>query len=295
MSDVSIISINYERGGGVELDPSPAQREAGNYKKRHIVFQGIPISIENPAASVRRGKDDNGKPWARRMAADYGYIKRTIDGDNQQTDVFVGPNRNSDKVWVIDQVHHDTGTFDEHKSFLGFSSKAQVIDVYRRSYGSSHQIGGITETNIKTFKRWLKHGVASNPPPAFVVPHDVIKKMGNGDVGKAHAILSDLLGTHPLSNQPGGVPAYVVRHIGEGSIKHGKKVLKRFVKLARNSQGYAEGGAARLTKAEAGYIPHGTATQHCAACSMFQKPDGCTLVKGEIASKGWCRHFEPKS
>ncbi len=32
-----------------------AQKEAGNYKKHHISFQGLPISIENPKGTLRKG------------------------------------------------------------------------------------------------------------------------------------------------------------------------------------------------------------------------------------------------
>lgn len=31
------------------VNPSLAQKEVGNYKKAHIRFQGLPLTIENPA------------------------------------------------------------------------------------------------------------------------------------------------------------------------------------------------------------------------------------------------------
>ena len=115
----------------------------------------------------------------------------------------------------------------------------------------------------------------------FVMPRDVIKALGGGDVGKAHAVLSDMFGTHPLGNQPGAIPVYVVQAVGEGSIKHGRKILKRFVKLARNSQGYAQGGPTEPNR-------------KCALCTMFERPNGCTAVKGEISPKALCDLFEVK-
>ena len=55
--------------------PSTAQIEAGNYPKKHIRFQGLAISIENPKGSTRSGTDRGGKAWKTTMHHDYGYIR----------------------------------------------------------------------------------------------------------------------------------------------------------------------------------------------------------------------------
>lgn len=37
----------------INLAPTDAQKEAGNYKKGHVWIQGLDITIENPKGSVR--------------------------------------------------------------------------------------------------------------------------------------------------------------------------------------------------------------------------------------------------
>ena len=59
----------YFAAGG-PANVSPAQREAGNYPKKHERVAGMPISIENPQGSTRVRQDSG----PAKMAADYGYI-----------------------------------------------------------------------------------------------------------------------------------------------------------------------------------------------------------------------------
>lgn len=300
MSDVSIISIDFQRGGGVDLNPTNAQREAGNFQKRHITFQGIPISIESPKGSIRRGKNSDGKRWAHRTFADYGYIKRTEGADGDQVDVFVGPNRNSGKVFVVDQIHHNTGTFDESKCLLGFASKAQAIDCYKRSHGdgANHKVGGTAEMSIKAFKKWLKRGggsyPVSNAPPvaeAFHLPGDAIRAMGNGDREAGYAVADEMFGHH-LSYGRGVIHPTVVALIG-GDHKTGQRVLKQFVQKVRHkhAEAYAEGGAAKLSKVEVNYRP-GKANKRCGLCSMYRPNNSCAAVEGHINPLALCDIFE---
>ena len=48
------------------------------------------------------------------------------------------------------------------------------------------------------------------------------------------------------------------------------------------------------TKDEAAYQSEPRGTQRCGLCSMFVKPNRCTLVKGNISHMGWCKYFERK-
>jgi hypothetical protein len=53
--------------------------------------------------------------------------------------------------------------------------------------------------------------------------------------------------------------------------------------------------SATETKAEAHYLDNSRRpNQTCAGCSMFRKPNGCTLVKGTISPQGWCRWWESR-
>jgi len=35
--------------------------------------------------------------------------------------------------------------------------------------------------------------------------------------------------------------------------------------------------------------------QQCSNCSLFQEPNACTLVDGEISPKGWCKFWVKKA
>jgi hypothetical protein len=34
--------------------------------------------------------------------------------------------------------------------------------------------------------------------------------------------------------------------------------------------------------------------QQCSNCSLFQEPDGCTIVEGSISPAGWCKFWVKK-
>ena len=93
----------------VALEPTEAQKEAGNYKKGHLKLQGLDIALENIKGSIRSGTDKDGKQWQSTMAHDYGYIKRTLGADGDHVDVFIGDQPDSETVFVVDQVDPKTG------------------------------------------------------------------------------------------------------------------------------------------------------------------------------------------
>jgi High potential iron-sulfur protein len=35
--------------------------------------------------------------------------------------------------------------------------------------------------------------------------------------------------------------------------------------------------------------------QQCSNCSLFQEPDGCTIVDGSISPAGWCKFWVKKA
>jgi len=51
--------------------------------------------------------------------------------------------------------------------------------------------------------------------------------------------------------------------------------------------------APKATKEQAHYRL-GTAGQHCAQCTMFVRPDGCTSVQGKISPWAVCDFFKKK-
>ena len=135
--------------------PTEAQKEAGNYRMAHITIHGLEITIETPKGRARR------EGWPK-MAAHYGYIKGTLGRDLDHVDVFVGPDRSRELVYVIDQPSLG-GRFDEHKCCIGFRSKEAAIAAYRDSYTVGWIIGKVTVMTIGQFKSWLAKGDQTKP------------------------------------------------------------------------------------------------------------------------------------
>lgn len=148
----------------VNTNPSEAQKEAGNYKKGHIKINGFDVTIEQPAGSVRSGKDANGKEWSVTMNNTYGYIRGTKGVDGDHIDVFLGPDMNSDMVYVVDQVNTD-GSFDEHKVMIGFSSLEDARSAYLSNYEEGWQgLGNITGVALDEFKKWIDSSKRKTKP-----------------------------------------------------------------------------------------------------------------------------------
>lgn len=154
----------------VNTTPTPAQAEAGNYKKGHVTIGEFDITIENPAGSVRKGVDADGKEWSNTMANTYGYIKGTEGVDGDHIDVFLHQNMdewNGRKVYVVDQTNPD-GSFDEHKVMLGFNDKDEAMTAYLANYdktwAGTHPGIRISETNIEDFNKWVQSSHRKTKP-----------------------------------------------------------------------------------------------------------------------------------
>lgn len=148
----------------VDTNPTEAQKEAGNYKKGHIKINGFDITIEQPSGSVRSGKDANGKEWSVTMNNTYGYIRGTESVDGDHIDVFLGPDMNSDMVYVVDQVNTD-GSFDEHKVMMGFPSLEDARSAYLSNYEDGWQgLGNITGVALDEFKKWIDSSKRKTKP-----------------------------------------------------------------------------------------------------------------------------------
>lgn len=162
-SQVTVVDDQYNP------NPTEAQKQAGNYKKAHVKFQGIDITIENPVGSERSGVDLDGNAWSNTIKHDYGYIKRTTGADGDHVDVFIGKDTDSDKVFVIDQPHKN-GKFDEHKVMLGFKGRAQAVAAYKGNYQKGWKVGPITEMTVGEFKQWLSNGDTTKPVETVAKP-----------------------------------------------------------------------------------------------------------------------------
>lgn len=104
-------------------------------------FRGIPVVIQWPKGSIRVGERKDGTPFKTEMHADYGYVPDTVaSGDEERLDVYIGPDKESDKVYVIEQVRKDTGEFDEYKVMLGFDSLEDAEELYLYQLGDDADV-----------------------------------------------------------------------------------------------------------------------------------------------------------
>ena len=121
-----------------------------------IDFQGLKIVVENKPGTVRRGTDPDGEKWKTKMFYPYGYIKGTKATDGEAVDVYVGKNRDSEKVFIIHQKDIETKKYDEDKVMLGFDTKESARDAYLAHYDSYEFLGEITEMGIDELKQKIK-------------------------------------------------------------------------------------------------------------------------------------------
>lgn len=117
-----------------------------------ISFRGLDIAIENKKGSVRKGVDDDGEEWRTKMFYPYGYIQKTQGTDGDKVDCFLGPNKESDKVFIIHQNNPETGKYDEDKVMLGFEDWNNARDAYLAHYDDQEFLGDHTEMDFDTFK-----------------------------------------------------------------------------------------------------------------------------------------------
>lgn len=151
------------------LNPTDAQKEAGNYRMGHISIKGMKIAIENPKGSKRYYKE-NGEEKYNVMKNHYGYFNISKGKDGDCVDVFIGPNvENFERVYCIDQNDKE-GNFDETKVMLGFDSKKEAKEAYLSNYSPNWKgFRGITSVSLKTFKKWLYRGRKQRQPFADYV------------------------------------------------------------------------------------------------------------------------------
>lgn len=132
---------------------TPDQLRAGNYRKHHIRFQGLDISIENPAGSIRSGRDPGGHEWRVQMRHHYGYIRGSLGVDGDHVDCYVGPDSEADTAYIVHQRKAGKwNEFDEDKVMLGFLSEEAARAAYLAHYDDPRFLGPITAMPMEEFK-----------------------------------------------------------------------------------------------------------------------------------------------
>ena len=178
-----------------DINPTEAQKEAGNYKKGHVRVGTFDISIEQPKGSVRSGVDANGKKWETTMQNTYGYIRGTEGVDGDHIDVFLSDDIdgwNGRKAFVVE--YNEDGSFDEHKVMLGFNEAADAETAYFANYdkdwAKKHKTV-VTPVNLEDFEKWI--GSSHRKTKAFaeyksVKTEDVPQKVESSVSGNGYTI-----------------------------------------------------------------------------------------------------------
>jgi hypothetical protein len=123
------------------------------------VFQGLPISIEHKAGQTRTKKSrSTGKTFHQVMNYDYGYFLKTKAPDGDHLDVFIGPHKDSQNVFIFHQNKADGKTFDEDKIYLGWRNLAEARMAFNLNTKNmvGERFGGVEQMTMDEFKPILK-------------------------------------------------------------------------------------------------------------------------------------------
>lgn len=120
-------------------------------------FQGLPVSIENRKGSVRHWHDPNSDEDGKtKMLYPYGYVRGTLGLDGDEVDVYIGPDKKSDKVFVITQLQRfEFEKVDEQKVMLGFANPVAAKTAYLQHFNDARFFGDMKEMTMDEFKAKL--------------------------------------------------------------------------------------------------------------------------------------------
>jgi hypothetical protein len=151
-------------------EPSAEQAESDAYNKPRIQWRGLTIAIENPAGSVRRGRNRHGVTWEVRMRFDYGEVVGSMGVDGDPVDIYMGPNPDAPMVYVVHQRRvNDWTEYDEDKCMVGFDSQADAEAAFLSNYNDPRFLGPITAMPVDEFVQKVR-ATAKNPAMIKAVP-----------------------------------------------------------------------------------------------------------------------------
>ena len=215
-----------EAEAATEVNPTDAQKAAGNYKKGHVRIDGYDITIENPKGSVRRGTDADGKQWEQEMQNTYGYIRGTEGVDGDHIDVFFSEDPSQGDVFVVDQVNKD-GSFDEHKVMYGFPDIESARKAYLSNYEDGWQgLGAITPVSKEEFKKWIDSSHRKTKPFA---EYSSVKPLGDTQLGEQQTAGYSIEPTTYTNKKGKTTPMHLVtfgRELSKDEIRAGKELAK---------------------------------------------------------------------
>lgn len=119
-------------------------------------WQGMDVTIENPAGSIRKGKNPD-YPWEIKMANDYGFLNGTEGVDGDECDVFLGPDPDAKFVYTVHTMKvPDFTEYDEDKHFLNFSSEADARKAFYANYDTPEHFGALEKFTVEGFIKKIR-------------------------------------------------------------------------------------------------------------------------------------------
>ena len=120
-------------------------------------FQGLPISIENKAGSNRHWYDESADEHGKtKMVYPYGYVRGTLGLDGDEVDVYIGPDKEAEMVYVVTQLKRfEFEKVDEQKVMLGFKDADRAKTAYLQHFNDARFFGEMKEMTMDEFKKEL--------------------------------------------------------------------------------------------------------------------------------------------
>lgn len=159
-------------------EPTSAQKEAGNYRKRKVEWRGLTISIENEGGTFRRGRAHDGTEWATLLPWSYGYVNGSMGVDGDHVDVYLGPYMDTAEfVHIVHQRRYDDWEeYDEDKCFIGFMTVDDAIDAFLACYHDPRFLGPVSSIPVNDFVRQVQ---ATKDAPAPIGTPPVVLLLGS--------------------------------------------------------------------------------------------------------------------
>lgn len=142
-----------EKSAAFKMGPPPSPNRDKYPFVGTINFRGLLIYVENASGTWRTGPG-----WKTLMKVPYGEFARSLGTDGDKLDVYVGPDRNCENVFIVHQNHvrgPKKGEYDEDKVMLGFNTAAQAKKAYLAHYDSPKFFRSMTTMAFPLFKKAL--------------------------------------------------------------------------------------------------------------------------------------------
>lgn len=152
--------VDEEQAEGEPVKPrTQATREDEDGPGIARTFAGLDVVIENKRGSKRTWIGPDGVEGSTKMRFDYGYIRGAPGADGDSVDVYLGPTKTPEWVYVIHQQCAPSFTeYDEDKVMVGFDSPNHARDAYLAQYDDDRFYGGMSVMSLDEFVSRMNDG-----------------------------------------------------------------------------------------------------------------------------------------